>query len=1037
MSTLSRRIWGNGRVRSVRSTSFGIAIRIFLIFCCVFAGAVFVSTVPTVAAPTIEDVTIEDNESWIGTEDTHEIRLGATDIDTTDGPGTITVELSGWSDDSISDVSGVEVLTDGVEIDGGVEVDGTTITFDVADTSETAIELDAVLEVTIEHPLDSSFDGAAYGASVDVTGSDGSASEYAEVTIKRLSYSVDGTERFPPSTEFIYQNQEVTVSNLDSGVNYNLYTFDPDENAIGDPITSISSGAGTTATINTSDESIETGWYIVYDGNTVSPAVENAFQIQPHQLDAVRTDATVDTAGVGAKTSVTLDSPLRSTPFDVYVTSHELDSDALFDLFKGAEKSDVERTTDSSTIVLRDVEAGDELPMTFESLLEATYTFEFEAVDTEASDTTTVRVEERETNAQFGSDLFETSAGELVEIDLSLDGTDEAYVMIGGDGGSGDRGLTNYFDILHVEGESTVRINTRLLGTNVPSEEVYIPENGRVTSYVHDPDHEGFDSVSFEGDADDIFEFRSEIGIGGLPRPIQPERLRLVAGDSGQVIVRDDGVPDFERPLARSNLRLTGTDGFGDVNTYIAPRGSANEFDGADSLGELTDQLTERQTVAKGDRLIFEVEARGITGLVSWLDGRLGSAGLDINRETLSTLLAFPDGVVFEAERTNSGRNEPISALDIDGATDGDLSVLHEPMAETGSQLAIERYYFVIDTRETGPFDREISPGDEFRFRFGYNSTGETDWFDIVDHDAVDPNGAPPHFPYYDADAGNITESRAITVEERSVTYDQLDSRERPVLKNATDAELSGTTNLAPGTDLTIQLLPDNTNRSAQITLDDITLDRDGTFRVNRDLSALESGESMTIEFYVDQQLVDRRSALIADADEPLTSYEIVDHPESVAVTRGESISDLSVTIENTGYLAERLPVRLTVDGEPLDRQIVDLDENSAEAIEFDDTIELDPGEYTYAIAIDNNTVTGQLAVEPTFSETEHVDDSSIPHQATDSSTDNTSAADESPESPDDGGIAPIGGLLGGIGARHAIGGAVVVGGAHVLGFWS
>lgn len=1019
------------------------SVRFVIALLCLLAGLAFVSTASVAAEPTIEDVAIEDDESWIGLDEDHELDVEASGLATTDGPATVTVELSGWSSEALRSDPTVDVRTDGVEVEGDVETDGTTVTFDVNDTSKGTIDLDAAIGLSFEHPLESSFDGESYGASVEIADADGSADASATVTIKRLSYSVDGTERFPPSTEFVYRNQVVTVENLEPGTDYNLYEFDPEENALGDPIRSVTPGGSTTATIDTSEEALEPGWYVVHDGGDVVPAEENAFQVRTQELEATPADTTVATVGEGAKTSVTFDSPLRSTAFDVNVTSEELDADELFEVFDGETNGDVERVDGSdSKVVIRDVEAGQEIPVTFESVLEATYRFEFEAVDTKASDTTSVTVEEREIDAQFGSDLFETAAGEIVEIDVSLENTDEAYVMIGGDKASGDRTLTNYFDVLHVQGSTTIRINTRLLGTNVPSEEVYAAENGEVTSYLHDPDHEGFDDVTFEGDADDLSAFHSQIGVSPLPRPMQPERLRLVAGASGDVVVRDDGVPDFERPLARSNLLITDTEGFGNVTTYVAPRGSASEFEGEAGLGELRGSLTERRTVAKGDRLVFEIEARGITGLVSWLDDRLGSEDTEIDRETLSKLLEFPDGVVLDAEQTNPDMNERVRRLDIDGATDGELYFVHEPTVQSGAQRSIERYYLVIDTRGTGPFDGAIESGDEYEFRFGYASTGETDWFRTVDHDALDPDGAAPHFPYHDADADNTTETRLITIEERRVEYDRLDSSERPVVRSSADGTISRETNLAPGTEATIQLIADDRADPTRITIDDVDIGDDGEFGVTHDLSVLRPGEPLEVEFYVEQELLDKRSAVVAPVDGNLTEYAITEHTESATVVADGSSSTVSATIENTGYLGDSQRVEFAIDGERVESRLVELDETEETTVEFAAPVSLDSGEYPYTISTDGDEATGRLLVEERANDGGGEATDPTARNSSDGSSPDSGASAEEPteepsEDPRDDPLGSIGALFGLVGARHAIGGAIVVGGTHVLGYWN
>ena len=1028
------------RRRDARGASW--SVRVGIGFLCVFFGVALACVAPAVAGPTIDEVTVEDDEAWIGTEEEHEVGIEASNLETGEAPATVTVSASGWPDDAIVGSPDVEIGTDGVEIEGDAETDGTTVTFDVNDTSETTIDLEADVTITLEHPLESSFDGAEYAVDVTVEDTDGSAGSDAVVTLKRLSYAVDGEERFPPDTEFVYRGQTVTVENLEPGTEYTLFEFDPDDETAGDPVESVTP-SGSTATIDTSSvsggEPIDPGWYVVYDGSDgdVVPTTENAFQVRTQQLDATQADGTVDSTGDGAETSVTLDSPLRSTAFDVNVTSADLDGDGLFDVFEGETNADVERIGDER-IVIRDVQAGASVPMTFEPVLAATYGFEFEVTDTGAEADTTVVVEEREVGAAFGGDLFETNAGDIVEIDVALQDTDEAYVMIGGDKASGERELTNYFDILHVEGDATIRMNTRLLGTNVPSEEAYEAEGAEVTSYLQEPSHDGFDGVSFEGSADDLSAFRSEIGIGALPRPIQPERLRLVVGDSGSVVVRDDGVPDFERPLDRSNVLIDDTDGFGNVTTYVAPGGSASEFDAADGLGELEGQLTQRRTVAKGDRLVFGIEADGLTGLVSWLDGRLSPDDPGFEPAALSTLLEFPDGVALEAEQTNPGRNERAAALDLGGATDGDASLFYEPARNEGDRLAIDQYYLVIDTRGSGPFDRSIDPGDEYRFRFGYDTSGETDWFGTVDHDALDPNGAAPHFPYAEREADNESETRLVTVEERTVEYETVDSRDRPVLRSATAASVSGRTNLAPGTEVSLQLIPEGRDGGDRITIEDVEIDDDGTFEFTHDLSGLDPGEGIEVEFYAEQRLLDKRAGVVAGADEPLVEYRIAEHTGSATLKKGEPFSTISATVENVGYVPGERSVRLVIDNGTASSRSVELTRDGSETVRFGGTVDLDPGEYEYAITADGTEATGLLTVEER-DETDPSDAAGSEPVSDDSAGAEGDGEDgpEGDEEDEEGGA--VAGALGAIpiGARHAIGGAAVVGAAHVLGHWS
>jgi hypothetical protein len=412
------------------------------------------------------------------------------------------------------------------------------------------------------------------------------------------------------------------------------------------------------------------------------------------------------------------------------------------------------------------------------------------------------------------------------------------------------------------------------------------------------------------------------------------------------------------------------------------------------------------------------------------------------------------------SRRTRYPTNPP-TALDIAGANDGQLYVLHEPVTETGDQRAIERYYVVLDTRDTGPFDREIEPGDKYQFRFGYSATGETDWFETVDHDGLDPNGADPHFPYYNADAGNDTETRLVTVEERTVEYNRTDSQDRPILDAVEGETLSGRTNLAPGTEgISIRLTAYDRVDTPQYTTEEVTIGPNGTFSVTHDLSDLEPGESLDVKFYLEGKLFDKREVVLVDEDAKATDYAITDHTESAIVTSGESLSDVSATIENTGYLPDRQLVEFAIEGETVDAEQVELNEGGWRTVEFDTAIDAEPGPYNYTIETDDAEVTGLLVVEENETEVGNEtasgsDDSNesagkvdgpnrstggSPADETDGSPGETpqNGTEEDEKSPDDTPedslLGPIGGLLGGIGTRHAIGGAVVVGGIHVLG---
>jgi len=284
---MSRTLRSAGRSTRAGRPSGQPPVRLGCVALLVICVVVLVAAAPAAAdGPVLDDdnVTIADNESWIGIEDDHVVAIEASDVETADGNATVTVDLAGWDESRIGSDPAVEIHTDGVEIVGDVETDGTETTFELNDTSETTIDLEATVEFTLEHPVDSSLDGETYEATATVTDSSGTATGGAELTIKRLSYAVDGDERYPPSTEFVFSNQTVTVTNLDPGTTYQLYGFDPGDDAFGAFETSPTRVNETHATIDTAELSADAGWYLLRDDDTVAPLPGNAFQLQRHEL---------------------------------------------------------------------------------------------------------------------------------------------------------------------------------------------------------------------------------------------------------------------------------------------------------------------------------------------------------------------------------------------------------------------------------------------------------------------------------------------------------------------------------------------------------------------------------------------------------------------------------------------------------------------------------------------------------------------------------------------------------------------------------
>ncbi|SNR44741.1 hypothetical protein SAMN06264855_10762 [Halorubrum vacuolatum] len=410
------------------------------------------------------------------------------------------------------------------------------------------------------------------------------------------------------------------------------------------------------------------------------------------------------------------------------------------------------------------------------------YDFDVETVETEATATETVTVAEVDRSGSFSADRYEAPAGELVEFSVSLDGADEGYVVLGGDRLSDPDVPTGYLDVLHVEDGATIEANTRLIGTDASSEDVYGDDG--VVSYAQEygPDVDADDTDTFDGlrfeDADgdsvgrSLTDFRGAAASGGIVGPLTPQRYRLTLGTGDAITVRSDDIVAPEHSLDRSHLVLTEPE-FGEtVSIATAPGGPA----GADAAEDdpLSDAIN-RSQITEGDRLVIEFEATGFGGALTQLaeehpdheDGReaVHEDG-ELRADVFNDLLEAEEGLSLSVTQTNPGRNEPRSRLDLSSVSSGDafLFVEEPDGGASGDASAIGTYTLVIDTRGNA-FDRTPSAGEEFEVELAVEGDSDERYkFDSSDGSPPGPFAAQSatdddvdqQFPYFGPkDAGS------------------------------------------------------------------------------------------------------------------------------------------------------------------------------------------------------------------------------------------------------------------------------------------
>ncbi|WP_181692687.1 BGTF surface domain-containing protein [Natronomonas sp. LN261] len=799
----------------------------------------------------------------------------------------------------------------------------------------------------------------------------------------------------------------------------------------------------------------------------------------------------IDAFGAEADHTTELTGLDNALPSDVVViSSPDLTDDELFEILDGDERETVYRRGGEIRLEPPATQSETPIELSFRDFDAASYRFDLyperfsedcsELPPNDRCPRLELDVIEPDVEGSFDTDRHEVSAGDMVTVDMSISGVDGGYLLVGADHKAREGRPTNLFDIVYVEG-GTLTINTRLLGTSADTEDVYMTD-GTVRSYLHDPptgETEGggekrLSEVRFRGEDgrrtwESLTTFREEMGMGPLPWPVQAERYRFVLGADGTVELREDGIADFAHPIARSNLQMT-EPGVESVETYVAPRGPANEFETPGDIGSLTDGMTQRETVAKEDRLVFEVNATGIYGALHHLAGEEPDTFEEgIHPEVFQSLLGLTDeGIVLEALQTDMTSNEPRTELDLGGATDGEAYVLPD-IDENNERVVDGRFYLVVDTRDAGAFENAFSDGesDDFEFEYGYESPPEERY--RFGNDALstrpepfDPESEPTedgteHYPYLNRAETGTTETVPFTVAESYAEYDRTTNQGQVALSNGTNVTLTGETNVAPASEFYIQIVADDRSNPTRITIDDVDVDENGTFEATKDLSVLRVGEGVEVEFYAEDRIVDKRGGVVSGDRGTPSRFVIREAPDRVTAGTADRVT-VGAVIENTGAATESKPVDLRIGGADVDSVRRTLAGGANRSVELDAGT-LEEGTYRYVLSTPDDEAVGELAVGRAAPvgvvDTERDDGDEGGEDGTDDGDeggqDGTDDGDEGGQDGTDGDnsddpglptddvlgmLGALGALSGAVGAEHAVGGAAVVGGIHVLGYW-
>ncbi|WP_435179587.1 BGTF surface domain-containing protein [Halorussus sp. AFM4] len=263
------------------------------------------------------------------------------------------------------------------------------------------------------------------------------------------------------------------------------------------------------------------------------------------------------------------------------------------------------------------------------------------------------------------------------------------------------------------------------------------------------------------------------------------------------------------------------------VDTWVHQ--STNNLPDSDELSELVNGVSQDDTVAAGDILVVEAKASGVFGYVDeksdFGDARTGNSGVFLN-----------------LTQTNEGPNANADEL---SASDANQVYFDE----TNNTI-----YFAYKTGS----NTNLNGGEDFKADFH-----------VQKHNAVYKKSQ--------------NASAQLSVAEESIEVTGLNSSDVLELEAGANATVAGTSNLAPGTSVDVEI-----ETSGTLFTKTVDVSKNGTFTAQFDLSQLSAGDSVTV------------TAEGTDASHEVDGMIVENVQETTTTTEGGETSTTTTTTEET-----------------------------------------------------------------------------------------------------------------------------------------
>lgn len=420
-------------------------------------------------------------------------------------------------------------------------------------------------------------------------------------------------------------------------------------------------------------------------------------------------------------------------------------------------------------------------------------------------------VEVGDEEAGFNNSNLQEARGDVANITVELDNTDTATVQVG------DSDDDNYYVSAVVEDDDDDGI-------------AYVNFNSF---------NAGADSASnvLNSDTDSLSDYDQGGSFTDTNRDVGSDILEsadydvlAVSGDKDTEDVDNNGEITGEDSVATLTLGERSTDS---AQVWTAPEDSYSDLSDTDGEGFASyveaGNLTQSNTIAQGDTLVVEVTANGLEG------------ALEYNSDDYATLSGTGDFFSLVIEEDSSAANADPASINVSELEGDNVSVEY---VDTEGQGA-DTHYVVInsenlvdsgDANDPSYAFSDHEDGDSYTANFSVHDE-DADGEDLQDEDG---NAA--------SDIVDSTEGveDGFSVEDPEVDVD-TNAEDFVVLEAGDGQEITGDTNFAPGTELTLRVRSDGAPVPFLYQPEPV-IQSDGTFSGTVNFSSENEGGNFTVQ---------------------------------------------------------------------------------------------------------------------------------------------------------------------------------------------